>query len=85
MIQAHEPCLTLIDGTKDQVSLIDVSVLWNSRIEKIETEKHKDLRTEPRKLWKMSVEAVPMITGVLGLISKFLKRNLALKRQGYGK
>ena len=38
MIQAHRPDLTLIDKT--EVSLIDVAVPWDSRVEEKEKEKN---------------------------------------------
>ena len=79
MIQARRPDLTLVDKKKNSVSLIDISVPWDSRVEEKEREKmdkYQDLRLELRRLWEMPVEVVPIIIGALGTIPKNLKRNL---------
>ena len=80
MIQAHRPDLTLVNKTNNKVSLIDVAVPWDSRVEQKEQEKKKidnqDLRIELKRLWDMPVEIVPIIIGALGTIPKSLKRNL---------
>ena len=79
VIQARRPDLTLVDKTKNRVSLIDVSVPWDSRVEEKEREKidkYQDLRLELRRLWEMPVEVVPIIIGALGTIPRNLKRNL---------
>ena len=39
-------------------------------------DKYQDLRTELRKLYNKPVEIVPIITGALGTIPKYLKQNL---------
>ena len=79
VIQARRPDLTLVDKNKKSVSLIDVSVPWDSRVEEKEREKvhkYQDLRFELRRLWEMPVEVVPIVIGALGTIPKNLKRNL---------
>ena len=71
VIQAHRPDLTLIDKIANKVSLIDVAVPWDSRVEMKEREKiekYQDLRIEIRRIWDMPVEVVPIIIGALGTI-----------------
>ena len=41
MIPAHRPDLTLVDKTINKVSLIDVTVPWDSRAEQKEQEKKR--------------------------------------------
>ena len=69
--------LTVSPG-RGKVSLIDIVVPWESRVEwkEREIEKRQDLRPELRRLWEMPVEVVPIITTALGTIPKPLKRNL---------
>ena len=79
VIQAHRPDITLIDKLQSKVSLIDVAVPWDSRVEDKEREKrekYQDLKFELRRVWGMPVEVVPIIIGALGTIPKTLKRNL---------
>ena len=47
VIPAHRPNLALVDKTNNEVSLIDVTVTWDSRAEQKEQEKrdkYQDLR-----------------------------------------
>ena len=79
VIRAHRPDLTLIDKTEKKVSLIDVAVPWDSRVEEKEKEKmekYQDLRIEVQRLWDMPVEVIPIIIGALGTIPRSLGRNL---------
>ena len=79
VIQAHRPDITLVDKCKNKVSLIDVAVPWDSRVEDKEREKkekYQDLRLELRRLWDMPVEIVPIVIGALGTIPKALRRNM---------
>ena len=79
VIQAHRPDLTLVDKKNNKVSLIDVAIPWDSRVEQKEREKrdkYQDLRIELRRLWDKPVEIIPIIIGALGTIPKSLKRNL---------
>ena len=79
VIPAHRPDLILVDKTVNKVSLIDVLVPWDSRVEQKEQEKrdkYQDLRIELRRLWDKPVEIVPLIIRALGTIPKPLKRNL---------
>ena len=79
MIQVHQPDLTLVDKTNNKVSLIDVAVPWDLRVEQKEQEKrdkYQDLRIELRTLWDKPVETVPIIIGALGTTLKSLKKNL---------
>ena len=39
VIPAHRPDLTLVDKTNNKVSLIDVAIPWDSRVEQKEQEK----------------------------------------------
>ena len=71
--------MTLVDKTNNKVSLIDLVVPWDSRVEQkeqIKRDKYQDLRIELRRLWDKPVETVPMIIGALGTIPKSVKRNL---------
>ena len=79
VIPAHQPDLTLVNKTNNNVSLIDVEVPWDSRAKKKEQEKldkYQDLRIELRRLWDKPVEIAPIIIGVLGTMPKSLKKNL---------
>ena len=79
VIQAHRPDIILVDKQLNKVSLIDVAVPWDSRVEDKEREKkekYQDLKLELRRLWEMPVEVVPIIIGALGTIPKTLRRNL---------
>ena len=68
--------MTLVEKT-NKVLFIGISVPWDSRVKLIErkTEKYQDLHTELRKLWKMPVEVVTLITGVPCIIFKYPKKN----------
>ena len=75
----HRPDVTLIDKIKKKVSLIDVAIPWDTRVEEKEREKmdkYQDLKIEIRRIWDMQVEIVPIIIGALGTIPRSLKRNL---------
>lgn len=79
VIRANRPDVTLIDKVKKKVSLIDVAVPWDTRVEEKEREKidkYQDLKIEIRRIWDMPVEIVPIIIGTLGTIPRSLKRNL---------
>ena len=79
VIPVHRPDLTILNKTNNKVSLIDVAVPWNSRVEQKEQEKrdkYKDLRIELRRLWNKPVEILPIIIGALGTIPESLKRYL---------
>ena len=79
VIPAHQPDLTLVDKTINKVSLINVVVPRDPRVEQKEQEKrdkYQDLQTELRSLWDKPVEIVPVIIGELGTIPKSLKSNL---------
>ena len=79
IIRANRPDLTLIDKEKKRVTLIDVSVPWDSRIEEKEREKldkYQDLKIELCKLWGMPVKIVPIIIGALGTTPTSLSKNL---------
>ena len=79
VIQARRPDLILVQKETNKVSLIDVAVPWDSRVEdksKEKIEKYQDLKIEVRRLWQAEVEVVPIILGALGVIPKDLRRNL---------
>ena len=79
VIRANRPDVTLIDKVKKKVSLIDVAIPWDTRVEEKEREKmdkYQDLKIEIRRIWDMPVEIVPIIIGALGTIPRSLKRNL---------
>ena len=79
VIQARRPDLILVQKGTNKVSLIDVAVPWDSRVEdksKEKIEKYQDLKIEVRRLWQAEVEVVPIILGALGVIPKDLRRNL---------
>ncbi|XP_066946054.1 uncharacterized protein [Macrobrachium rosenbergii] len=73
------PDLTLIDKIKKKVSLTDVALPWDTRVDEEESEKidkYQDLKIEIRRMLDMPVEIVPIITGTLGTIPRSLKGNL---------
>ena len=79
VIRAHRPDLTLIDKGRNKVSLIDVAVPWDSRVEEKErekVEKYQDLRVEVQRLWEKQVDVVPIVTGALGTTPRSLASNL---------
>ena len=81
LIPAHQPYLTLVNKTDNEVSLIDVAVPCDSRAEQKEQEKkerykYQDLLIELRRLWDKPVEKVPIIIWVICTIPKSLKTNL---------
>ena len=79
VIQARRPDLILVQKETKKVSLIDVAIPWDSRVEdksKEKIEKYQDLKMELRRLWQAEVEVVPIILGALGVIPKDLRRNL---------
>ena len=79
VIQARRPDLILVDKKTNTVSLIDVAVPWDTRVEAKATEKldkYQDLKLELRRLWNKQVEIVPVIIGALGTIPKSLQTNL---------
>ena len=79
VIRAHRPDLALIDKINRRVSLIDVSVPWDSRVEEKEREKldkYQDLKMELQRIWEIPVEVVPIIIGALGTIPSSLAKNI---------
>ena len=79
VIQARKPDLILVQKETNKVTLIDVAIPWDSRVEeksREKIEKYQDLKIEVRRLWQAEVEVVPIVFGALGVISKDLRRNL---------
>ncbi|XP_068234287.1 uncharacterized protein [Palaemon carinicauda] len=79
VIRAHRSDVNLVEKTTKNISLIDVAVPWDSRMEdngRDKIEKYHDLRKELRRLWNMQVKVVLIITGMLDTISTSLKENL---------
>lgn len=60
---------------KKNIWFIDVAIPGEARIEEKQLEKimkHKDLQIKVESLWKKKSIAIPIMTGVLGLIPKEL-------------
>ena len=76
VIRAHRPDLTLIDKVSKKVSLIDVSIPWDSRVEDKAREKIEKYQMEIQRIWEMPVEVVPIIIGALGTTPKSLVKNI---------
>ena len=79
VIQARRPDLILVDKKTNTVSLIDVAVPWDTRVDakvREKLDKYQDLKLELRRLWNKQVEIVPVIIGALGTIPKSLQTNL---------
>ena len=54
VIQARRPDLILVQKETNKVSLIDVAIPWDSRVEdksREKMEKYQDLKIEIRRLW----------------------------------
>ena len=79
VIQARRPDLILVNKKTNTVSLIEVSVPWDARVEeklREKVNKYQDLKLELRRLWNKQVEIVPVIIGALGTIPKSLGKSL---------
>ena len=69
VIQARRSDLILVQKETNKVTLIDVAIPWDSRVEeksREKIEKYQDLKIEVRRLWQAEVEVVPIILGAIG-------------------
>ena len=74
VVEARRPDLILVDKKAKLCVIIDVAIprdcrIHDKEIEKIE--KYQNLKKELKRLWSLKkAEAVPVVVGVLGCISK---------------
>ena len=72
IIQARRPGIVVKDKELDHTWVIDIAVPGDGRVEEKEqekVEKYQDLAREIRKLWKTSVNVVPVVVGALGAMA----------------
>ena len=71
-ISARRPDLTIVEKTKNLVTLVDVAIPADKRILEKEQEKitkYQDLRTELEYLWNKKTRIIPVVIGALGAMS----------------
>ena len=64
--------IVVLDKEMDHTWVIDIAVPGDGRVEEKEKEKrekYQDLAREIRKLWKTSVNVVPIVVGALGAVA----------------
>ena len=73
LIEERRPDLIVIDKKEQKVTVIDIAVPADVRVEEKEKEKkekYQDLKREIRRLWKLrNVQIVPVVIGALGSVS----------------
>ena len=72
IINARRLDLTIIDKSKNMVTLVDVSIPADKRILEKEQEKitkYQDLRIELEHLWHKKTRIIPVVIGALGAVS----------------
>ena len=72
VIEARRPDIVVLDKEMDHTWVIDIAVPGDGRVEEKEKEKrekYQDLAREIRKLWKTSVNVVPIVVGALGAVA----------------
>ena len=72
VIEARRPDIVVLDKELDHVWVIDIAVPGDGRVEEKEKEKrekYQDLAREIRKLWKTSVNVIPVVVGALGAVA----------------
>jgi len=72
IISARRPDLTIVEKSKNLVTLVDVAIPADKRIVEKEQEKitkYQDLRIELEHLWNKKTRIIPVVIGALGAIS----------------
>ena len=80
VIEARRPDMVIIDMTTNECKIIDLTCLFDSRIEEREKDKMKgcnDLNGGLKKIWDMPVKVIPVVLGALGTTPKKLKQWLS--------
>ena len=73
IIEARRPDIILVDKELNHTWIVDIAVPGDGRVdskEKEKVEKYQELGREIRKLWKTSVNVIPIVVGALGAVSK---------------
>ena len=78
-ISARQLNLIIVNQKKRTCRIVDFAVSKDHRVELKESEKknkYQDLAWELKKLWNMKVTVIPIITGMLGTVTKELVEGL---------
>ena len=74
LIGARRPDIVVVDKTRKEATIIDISIPADRNImdkEKEKIMKYQDLKTEIKRIWNMKrVRVVPVVVGALGSIPK---------------
>jgi len=73
IISARRPDFTIVEKSRNLVTLVDVAIPADKRILEKEQEivtKYKDLRIELEHLWHKKTRIIPVVIGALGAISQ---------------
>ena len=87
LISARRPDLLIINKEKRASWIVDFAVLADHRVKLKESkkrDKYLDLAWELKKWWNMKVMAIPIVTDILGTVTKGLVQGLEdLKVRGW--
>jgi len=75
-IPNNKPGIIIRDNKQEKCMSIDVAIPGDRNVIKKETEKilkYQDLIMEIRRMWDVKSKVIPVITGVIGTISKSLR------------
>ena len=82
--EARRPDIVVIDKTKKEVKIVDVTIPGDERVNEGELgkiEKYKVLKYEITKMWGMKeVIVIPVVVGALGAISTGFEKYIAALR-----
>ena len=71
VIQARRPDIVVKDKELNHTWIIDTAVAGDARVkDKKKVAKYQDLARELRRLWETSVNAIPVVVGALGAVTK---------------
>ena len=75
MFEACRPDMVVIDRKIGKWWLVDFSVPYDPKVarkKQEENDKYKDLAAEVARMHKLNVEVVPIVVGLLGVVTKNL-------------
>ena len=72
----NRPDIVCVSLTKKHAFLIDIAIPGDSRISQKKYQRYTDFKIEIQKMWLMSASAVPVVLGLLDLVSTSLEKSL---------
>ena len=79
VIEARRPDMIIVEKKGKKGQIIDLAVLYDTKVDEKEKEKiqkYQDMRRELKKLWNKNMKVIPIIVGALGTTPSKLPKRL---------